>query len=161
MVRVVKGHVNPKHEAVWLQRGPEAQRLQSHRGKVEGEVEPLHLPGYRHGVSLKPLIAGGDCSRLLFRQVDTSGLEVEVRVQNFDEVSLSKMLHTKLEAGIPDERSPGHSFDLPPVLEHEVDIFVKFITPVDCKFSCGWWVGMNFPRLVPIPLRKFKKFLPM
>ena len=137
MIRVVKSHVDLKHEAVGLR--DRAQGLQGDRGQIEREVEPLHrVPGQRHVVSHQPLPARVDRGRLRFREGDTLSLEAVVhkKVQIFADIAVLVVLHTELETRVPEERTQGHSLNCLPVLYHVVEEFEKFVSPVYCQLSC-------------------------
>lgn len=137
VICVVKSDVDLEHEAVGLR--DRAQGLQRDRGQIERQVKPLHrVPGQRHVVSHQPLLAGVDGGRLRFSEVDTLSLEAVVykKVQIFADIAVLVMLHTKLEARVPEERTQGHGLDGLPVLYHVVEEFEKFVSPVNCKLSC-------------------------
>ena len=155
MVRVVELDLDLELEAVWLRHG--AQRLQGHRGQVEGEVKSLHrVPGHRQVVGLHPLLAGVEGLGLLLAEVDAVGVPVVVddKVQIFADVAVSVVLHTELQAGVAEEWTQGVGFNLLPVLDHEVKEIEELPAPVDCQLARGWGVGVYLPNLVPVSAEK-------
>ena len=108
MVRVVELDLDLELEAVWLRHG--AQRLQGHRGQVEGEVKSLHrVPGHRQVVGLHPFVAGVEGLCLLLAEVDAVGVPVVVddKVQIFADVAVSVVLYAELQARVTEEWTQG------------------------------------------------------